>query len=570
MKAALSQGMRSMKHIAHALRMGSAAIALTCSLFGPSHFDSRARADDAKPAVGLIMEKLPPQSSPHYRKLRKLAGKATGQALHMTKSEVWNVPPEHVDRLIEEAARQGVLVTRIDANWNHTLAPVSESTPMTDDQKRMMTDAMQSKAAMGMSMMALPKASMLEYALTKDMDGAAKDHLSPTVVIPLNATTSITVQRRHIEMQGDSYIWHGTIEGTGEPVTLVCWPGGRLTGNISHKGHMYSIRSLGGDMHGVVELSPEGLPPEHAPMSADKMRQMNMKEDPLVKQGDAKMMEDAIGDAVPSDSRQLRPDRSQLKNLEDAPITHGERSIVRKPDITGKKYLKRLAKKKGKRAKETEITLMVAYTKAAASHYSDIEKDLIALTVAETNQSFRASGVKNVKMKLVHAYQTDYAEKGGHFEHVYAFVRKDDGVMDDVHVLRDKYKADLNVLVVHDPIGCGLAARVSAEADRAFAVVHQECASTSYSLAHEIGHLIGARHDLALDDSMDPFPHGHGFVNGTAWRTMMSYKESCGGCPRLPIWSNPSVKVQGVAAGDAKANNARVLRERAAVVSKFR
>lgn len=559
-----------MMNFTHSLRLGTASFVLACSLFGFIAMENRARAEEAKPAVGLIMEKLPPQSSPNYKKLRKIAGKATGQALQMTKAEVWNVPPEHVDRLIEEAARQGVVVTRLGSDWNHTLAPASESAPMTNDQQRMMKDTMESKAAMGMSMMELPKASMLEYALTKDMHSAAKVESAPTIVIPLNATMSVTVRRHHIEMQGESYIWHGSIEGTGEPVTLVCWPGGRLTGNISHKGHMYSIKSMGGGMHGVVELAPDGLPPEHAPMSANKMREMNMKDDPLVKQGDAMKMEDAARDAVGTDSHELRPDRSNLRNLEDAPIDRGGRTIVRKTDPTGTKHLRRSAKKNSKRSKTTEITLMVAYTKAAAVRYSDIEKDLISLAVADTNQSFRASGIGNVKIKLVHAYQTDYVEKGGHFEHVYAMVRKDDGVLDEVHALREKYKADVSVLIVHDPVGCGLAARVSAEADRAFAVVHQECAATSYSLSHEIGHLIGARHDLALDDSMDPFPHGHGFVNGTKWRTMMSYKDSCGGCPRLPVWSNPDIKIGGVTAGDAKADNARVLRDRASVVSTFR
>jgi hypothetical protein len=142
--------------------------------------------------------------------------------------------------------------------------------------------------------------------------------------------------------------------------------------------------------------------------------------------------------------------------------------------------------------------------------------------------------------------------------------------MEEVHALRDQYKADIAALIVHDPNGCGLSAAVAPPADRAFTVVHHECAALSYSLAHEIGHIIGARHDMALDDDKQPFPYGHGFVSGKDWRTMMSYEESCDGCPRLPIWSNPRIKVRGVAAGDATADNARAIEEGAARVAAFR
>ena len=48
---------------------------------------------------------------------------------------------------------------------------------------------------------------------------------------------------------------------------------------------------------------------------------------------------------------------------------------------------------------------------------------------------------------------------------------------------------------------------------------------------------------------MTPFPYGHGYVNGTKWRDIMSYKESCGGCPRVPVWSSPKVLVKGEPAG---------------------
>jgi len=92
----------------------------------------------------------------------------------------------------------------------------------------------------------------------------------------------------------------------------------------------------------------------------------------------------------------------------------------------------------------------------------------------------------------------------------------------------------------------------------------------SYSVAHEIGHLIGARHEFAVDKQMTPFPYGHGYVNGTKWRDIMSYKESCGGCRRVPIWSSPKVLYDGAPAGTPEQDNGRVIAEEAARVAAFR
>ena len=142
--------------------------------------------------------------------------------------------------------------------------------------------------------------------------------------------------------------------------------------------------------------------------------------------------------------------------------------------------------------------------------------------------------------------------------------------MEEIHALRDRYDADVAILAVDDPAGCGLATRVYADPDEAFAVVNHLCAATTHSLAHEIGHLIGARHELKIDKVMTPFPYGHGYVNGTKWRDIMSYKESCGGCPRLPIWSNPDLIVDGDPAGTSGENNARVIAEQALRVANFR
>jgi hypothetical protein len=50
----------------------------------------------------------------------------------------------------------------------------------------------------------------------------------------------------------------------------------------------------------------------------------------------------------------------------------------------------------------------------------------------------------------------------------------------------------------------------------------------------------------------------------------MSYKESCGGCPRVPLWSNPRLTIGGEPAGTPNADNARVIDEQAARVAGFR
>ena len=504
------------------------ALTLAFCAFGLRDDAARAAADNKQ--AELLLSNLPPKTSPEYKTLEDRAGAAKRQNLDMMHSEQWSVPIVRLDALLKAANRFGVRVTRLDQNWNRILEPMSGGESMSPKQKDMMHTAMRSKAAMGISMMKSPQPDALDYALTKDMDTEHAES-PPTLVIPLNDKTTVTVRRTSVVKTAGGNEWHGVIEGSGEPVTLLCWPGGRLAGTINTRGRTFVLKYMGDGMHAVVELAPDKLPPDHGPGRTDQMQKMNMRADPLVHQGDASMMQPDAG-----------PAPSMKANGKDKPG---------KPD-------------------GGTITLIVAYTKNAASHYFDIQKDLIDLSVAQANQSFRDSGVENVQLKVVHAYETDYVENGSHFDHVYRFRNKGDGHMDEVHALRDKFGADVGVLIVDDPMGCGLSIRVGADAKDAFTAMHHECAATMYTLAHEIGHLIGARHDRALDDTSRPFPYGHGYVHGTEWRTMMSYKDSCGGCERRPVWSSPVVKISDVAAGDAKTDNARVLREQAQRVAGFR
>ena len=371
----------------------------------------------------------------------------------------------------------------------------------------------------------------------------------------LSDNTVLTIVRTSVDIRKDMCIWRGTVEGTDAPATIMWWPGGKMAGTVQHEGRIYSIRHMGGEMYAVVEMAEDKMPQEHAPMP-ERMRSNdpNLRDDPLVKQGDASIMRPVTQGMRPPQApagRQRQEEAADGRQRRTRPA-QGQGPRKAGPDADRHRRDRRLHQEGG------------------GGNYADVKRELVDLSIEEANESFRMSNLGHVKLRLVHAYQTDYVEEGAHFDHVWRFADKGDGYMEEIHGLRDKHRADVAILIVDDAKGCGLATRVYADAEEAFAVVHHECAATSYTVAHEIGHLIGARHDLNLDKNMTPFPYGHGYVNGTKWRDIMSYKDSCGGCPRIPVWSSPKVLVKGEAAGTPELDNARVIAEQAARVAAFR
>src|SRR5262245_41576232 len=503
--------------------------------------------------VQLIMTKLPPSGSPNYKRIIGKAGKARGQVLTLTKTEMWEVPKENVEAVKKAAAEHGAAANQLGGDWNDVFRSAPSDMRMNPKQTEMMDKAKAAKSTMGVGMMAAPMAPVVEYALTKDAGpniGAPPTSRDPArITIKLSDKTVLTVLRSNVDIRKDMCIWRGTVDGTDAPATLIWWPAGQMPRTVHHEGRIYSIRHMGHDMYAVVEMAEDKMPQEHAPMP-ERMRSNdpNLRDDPLIHQGDASIMRPVTQGMRPAKALQEKKPKKQQTAKKDA------------------------GKAKGAQAGPAPIVIdvIVAYTKQAAANYADVKRELVDLSVEEANESFRKSNLEHVKLRLVHAYQTDYVEEGSHFDHVWRFADKGDGVMEEIHGLRDKHRADVAILIVDDAKGCGLATRVYADADEAFAVVHHECAATSYTVAHEIGHLIGARHDLSLDKNMNPFPYGHGYVNGTKWRDIMSYKDSCGGCPRIPVWSNPKVLVKGEIAGTPELDNARVIAEQAARVAAFR
>src|SRR5262245_28989462 len=69
---------------------------------------------------------------------------------------------------------------------------------------------------------------------------------APTLVLPLNKTTTVTARRTSVRKAETGYVWHGVIEDTDDMVTLLGWPDGRLSGTVNYKGHVYAVKPMGG------------------------------------------------------------------------------------------------------------------------------------------------------------------------------------------------------------------------------------------------------------------------------------------------------------------------------------
>lgn len=211
----------------------------------------------------------------------------------------------------------------------------------------------------------------------------------------------------------------------------------------------------------------------------------------------------------------------------------------------------------------TPITVLVAYTPAAKARAGDVRARLEA-AFALTNDIYRTGRI-GLRLAPVHVAETAYAE-ADKLTNLARLLDPDDGPLDEIHTLRDRHAADLVVLVVDRP-GATVNAAILATEATAFAIVHvDDLGAPKYGLAHEIGHLQGARHGSNEDPALAPFPYGHGFRNDSLMTIMAG-----GGQRRVPVFSGPDQVYHGAVMGDAERHdNARVLRETAVYLSNFR
>lgn len=338
----------------------------------------------------------------------------------------------------------------------------------------------------------------------------------------------ITVDRTSIKvMQGNQVRWNGTFaEGSAYVRLLIAKLG--ITGMIRAGKYNYDLHPLRDTgLHVLTGIDPSGFEREDPPLMIDGN----------------------------NDSE------SYGNNIFDS----GESTILSNP----------------------EIRVMVVYTSNAKNNYSGDINQLITFVVGNMEDAFTTSGV-NADINLVHTAEISYNESTNSTLNLcrltmsLTFDPREDslsdacdsfstatisGHMNQIHEWRYSYNAHLVVLITGSG-GEGIAWMPSVNANYAFSIARYDVAASNYTLAHEIGHNLGADHDP--DSAVGPvYPYGHGYIyHPLNWTTILAYPPK--GYSRINRYSTPLKTYAGVPTGtSALHDNARAMNNRVNLVANF-
>ena len=345
-----------------------------------------------------------------------------------------------------------------------------------------------------------------------------------------------TIERK--SRSNGTLVWSASVNRSRHQSATIAIVGGILTGSIeAPNGRAYRIRHLQGDQYLLQEIDRSKFPPEAC---------LDLK---------------LIGEEL----QQPRRIRTQTR--------HAQSTLCVPEDPADR------------------IEVMVAYTSDALAEAQEVATIVGAIENAfeQTNTSYLRSGIRQ---RLVPAYpflEVQYTQESSITLDLPRLRDVNDRELSIVHAQRKALAADIVVLVTKDSDSCGLAkvmTEVSSEfASFAFAVVPYRCLTDSFSFAHELGHLMGARHDVHQDGIRgSPFAFNHGFVQTTPsggaphpWLTVMGTQAWCkrmelAACARIGFWSTPDTTFDyyGQATGVAgESDNRQTLNTTAKTVANF-
>ena len=327
------------------------------------------------------------------------------------------------------------------------------------------------------------------------------------------------------EHPNQTKVWRGRLRGeAGSDVTLVVH-GTTMVGTILSDQRLFKIESTGGNLHRLIEIDEAALPPDNHPL------------------------------VVADDDPNATPPTGNTSQQSDTTAAAGD----------------------------STVDLLVAYTSAAKAKEGGqaAMEALITLGVDSANQTYSNSQIA-MQLRLVHMAEVTYTEPGNMNTDLTRLQNTTDGILDQVHQLRDQHKADLVALIVDNGgNSCGIAYVMTngpraSFASFAFSVTARDCIANN-TLAHELGHNMGNAHDRATGGT-GAFPYSYGYRDEIGkFRTIMAYACPTVSCPRVKYFSNPRLLYNGRPLGidhtinpANSADNARSMNDVRQVVAAWR
>jgi peptidyl-Asp metalloendopeptidase len=464
----------------------------------------------------VLVNGVNPKGLSEIFKLNQEMGVISLRSLSSVEGTVLSVPnPEawlQRVRGLNEATTGQISVTPLSGDYRSLFHRIGSLQTLSGSQEQALNSLRKSYGANNINVVQLAPRALVREAMTVGFD--AKDGFAApkSVTLEVEPGRAVTVTQTSNSLSEGGVIWRGkpadSLSATDDAVFIAS--GGNVTGTLRVGRDVYTYLPLGNGIHAVTKQGTGDGPPEHPPRFQEVLKKPVTNDAPL----------------------------PALKEV----------------------------------TEDVRIDVLVVFSKQAVLGLNDeTMKNLVRLAMEDVNQSFVNSGVPGVTLNLANVTALPYSEAEGWNTHLDRLVNPADPLFRSVHKLRDQVRADLVVLVVNDSTWCGEARDINAVPTSAFAVVSRQCLlAPRYSFAHELGHLLGARHDRITDPATSPFRWAHGYVNAEKWRTIMAY-DVCNGCPRLALWSNPNARHAEEPTGTIEFEyDARVWLEQAKRVSNFR